>query len=141
MGAELSGAAKNKILIVEDHPATANYLAQFINDAFPGATLEIASSAEIAVSLCKAEKPRLVVMDISLPGLNGIEAARQIKSISPSIQVVMHSSFDDQAHQLKCREVGADAFVSKTCSDIELIPAIAALLSVPLDACADSQVT
>ncbi len=116
------------ILIVDDHRATVDLLLYLLNRAFPERAMRSAGSAEEALDLCRTTLPRLVIMDIGLPGASGIEAARQIKALSPAVAVVMHSSHDHAVYREQCATLGAEAFVSKSRTHADLIPAIARLL-------------
>jgi len=118
-----------KVLIVEDHAATRNAVSALLAWAFPGCELLIAPSAEGAFLLCDSEVPDLVIMDIALPGMNGIEATRHIKMRYPGTQVVMHSNSDMQVYQDESRLAGAVAFVSKRRTSLELVPVITRLFS------------
>lgn len=117
------------ILIVEDHRRTMDLLLYLLGNAFPGQAMRTANSAEEALASCRIALPRLVVMDIRLPGISGIDAARQIKALSPAVRVVMHSNHDHAIFREQCAAAGADAFVSKTQSHAELVPAVTLLLS------------
>ena len=117
------------ILIVDDHRPTVQLLLDMLAGAFPGQAMLSACSAEEALAMCHANAPRVVVMDIGLPGANGIDAAREIKALSSAVGVVMHSNYDLAIYRERCTAVGADAFVSKTRTHGELVPAIALLLS------------
>jgi len=88
-----------------------------------------ASSGEEALALVPVEAPRLVVMDISLPGMSGIEATRQIKAVLPSTQVVMLTIYEGDTYRADARTAGASAYVTKRAMQAELMPALAALLS------------
>jgi DNA-binding NarL/FixJ family response regulator len=75
-------------------------------------------------------------MDIRLPGMSGIEATRQIKAISPSVQVVMLTIHEDDSYRADATAAGASAYVEKQAMHTKLIPTLAALLA---NATADDQ--
>jgi DNA-binding NarL/FixJ family response regulator len=116
------------ILVVEDHPGTRAMVLALLRSAFPGCQLLEADSAERALPLFEAKAPQLVVMDIALPGMNGIQATQRIKASHPDTLVVMHSSSDLPVYREEARAVGASAFVGKGRSSGELVPVIADLL-------------
>jgi len=117
------------ILIVEDHEGMRQSMRKWLSSAFEDTDFFDASTGEAAVELCKHTRPDLVVMDIKLPGINGIEATKQIKKILPDTKVVMLTIYDVQAFQAGAIEAGASAFISKNSMYHELIPTIQRLIS------------
>lgn len=116
------------ILLVEDHAATRAAVATVLGTAFPDCRLLGSDSAEGALDLCASELPRLVIMDIALPKMNGVDAAREIRQRFPQTQVVMLSNHDMQIYRDSAHAAGAAAFVSKRSAATELVPVISALL-------------
>lgn len=116
------------ILLVEDHAGTRLAVMELLRSAFACCRLLAADSAEAALPLCAAEAPAIVVMDISLPGINGIDATRLIRQAHPGTQVIMHSSSDQPIYREESLAAGAAAFVGKGRSGGELVAAIDALL-------------
>jgi len=116
------------ILIVEDHSAIRNALKQWLKLEFPRVNIIDAATGEDAVNIVKAITPDLVLMDISLPGMNGIEATRQITSTSPSSKVIILSVYDDVVYRAKAASAGISAYVPKRLMNIELIPTMKKLM-------------
>jgi len=117
------------ILIVEDHDTVRMALRDWLKMEFPRYRVIEATSAEEAISLVPIESPCLVVMDIGLPGMNGIEAARRIRATRPSPHIVMLTLHEDDAHRARATAAGASGYVSKRAMEAELIPTLAAVLA------------
>ncbi len=85
-----------------------------------------AENGRQAVSLAEQLKPDVVVMDIKMPDLNGIEACRQIRDALPDTQVVMLSMHSDEAYVLRALKAGARAYLLKDSAEADLARAIRA---------------
>ena len=94
----------NNILIVEDHQGVRQSLREWLELSFPQYHLVEAASGEEALKVARTTVPRLVIMDIGLPGINGIEATQGIKTASPESRVVMLTIYDDEALILSGRK-------------------------------------
>ena len=70
------------------------------------------------------EQPEVVLMDIDMPGVNGIDGVRIIKEIAPDIHVLMHTIFDDDEKIFRSLAAGADGYILKTSTPLELYNAI-----------------
>jgi DNA-binding NarL/FixJ family response regulator len=116
------------ILIVEDHQGVRQSLREWLELSFPGYQLLEAGSGEDGVALAQTMSPCLVIMDIGLPGMSGIEAAQSIKAAVPTTHVVMLTMFDDDAHRADAVAAGVSAYVPKRKVQTELLPVLTGLL-------------
>ena len=83
-----------------------------------------ASNGEEAVDLARKFNPDVIVMDVSMPRMNGVEATLQIKTEFPSVRVVALSMYQDKQIARTMIEAGAEAFLTKSVSCAELLQAI-----------------
>jgi DNA-binding NarL/FixJ family response regulator len=116
------------LLVVDDHAGVRQTVMALVSTEFPQFRLLEAECAEDALTLCGAEQPDLIVLDITLPGMDGFEATRRIKAAWPAIVIVMHSSSDMPVYRDASLAAGAAAFVGKGRNSRTLVPIIAGLL-------------
>ena len=112
------------VLIADDHGIVRSGLSMLIDRQ---ADMHVCSEAEDgieAVEHALAERPDVAVLDVSMPRLTGLHAARQIRAQSPDVQVLMLSMHDDDAYFFESLEAGAAGYVSKRGADEDLIGAI-----------------
>ena len=117
------------LLIVDDHAGVRQTVMTLVSSEYPHWRLLEAGCAEDALTLCDAERPDLIVLDIKLPGMDGFEATRRIKESWPGTVVVMHSSSDMPVYRDASLAAGAAAFVGKGRNSRTLVPLIASLLA------------
>ncbi len=120
---------KARILIVDDVGVVRANLREWLEAVFPAAHVSEAASGEEAVAMAEEEGPHVVVMDIALPGINGIEAARRIKAIRPGARVVMLTIHEESDYRREAESAGADAYVFKRRMASDLIPAVTRLMA------------
>jgi DNA-binding NarL/FixJ family response regulator len=120
---------KPHILIVEDHQGVRQSLREWLELSFPRYQVLEATSGEDAVTMVKALPPSLVIMDIGLPGMSGIEATQGIIAAAPATRVVMLTMHDDEAHRADAAAAGVSAYVAKRKVQKELLPVLTRLLA------------
>jgi DNA-binding NarL/FixJ family response regulator len=124
-----------RVLIADDHGVLRDGLGRVI-EAQPDLELVAAAAdgAE-AVELCRATGPDVVLMDLEMPVLDGIEATRRIRSAQPGVAVVVLTSFSDRERILRALDAGAAGSLLKDAEPAELLRAIeaAARGEAPLD--------
>jgi len=113
-----------RVLIADDHGVVRSGLTLLIDRQVD---MEVAAEAEDgieAVERALQARPDVAVLDVSMPRLTGLHAARQIRDHAESIQVLMLSMHDDEAYFFDALEAGASGYVSKRGADSDLIDAI-----------------
>lgn len=113
-----------KILIVDDHALVREGFHKLLEMEPEFTVAGEASSAKEALERTKELSPDIVLMDIKLPQVNGIEATRQLKQAFPDTEVVILSMFDEEEYVLEAFKAGAIGYVLKESSKSELIRAI-----------------
>jgi DNA-binding NarL/FixJ family response regulator len=116
------------ILIVDDRNLIRNALREWLGVNFPGCYVIEAASGEEAILMAQVSSPHVVVMDIDLPGMSGIQATARIKAMLPATPVVILSLHDNTIHRAHAAIAGASAYVVKGRISSELQPALAAHL-------------
>ena len=122
-----------KFLIVEAHGVLRRALRGWLETKFPGCHIVEATSGDEAVAIAQAISPHVVIMDISLPGMNGLASMAQIKAVEPATLVLVLTTFEDEIYYTTAAAKGADAYVPKARMLTNLQPALAALLSLHQD--------
>ncbi len=115
---------KIRILVVDDHTLVREGFAKMLELEPQFEVLGQASSAREALEKTKALKPDIVLMDIKLPGINGIEATKMIKKEFPDIEVIILSMYDEEEYVMESVKAGATGYVLKDISQEELFSAI-----------------
>jgi len=100
------------ILIVDD----ASFMRMMIKDILTKSGFEIAGEAEnglVAIEKYKELRPELVIMDITMPEMDGIQAVKEIKSLDPNAKIIMCSAMGQQAMVIEAIQAGARDFIVK----------------------------
>ena len=113
---------KPRLLIADDHKIFAEGLKRLLNADFDIAG--VVEDGRELVAAAEKLRPDVIVADISMPMLNGIEAVRQIKKVHPEIKVVFLTMHPDVAYAVNAFETGASGYVLKNSAPDELITAI-----------------
>jgi len=115
----------NPILVVDDNEQILDILSQYIKkENWPFIT---AASGEDALKMFKAVDPSLILLDIMLPGIDGLEVCRRIRSVS-SVPILMITARDEDADRILGLDIGADDYIVKPFSNVELLMRVRAIL-------------
>jgi len=112
------------ILLVDDHKLMRDGIRSILERGSEFRVVGEAETGTEAVQFCKKSHPDLVVMDIGLPGMNGIEATTEIVRHSPQTRVLILSMYDDENAVVGALRSGARAFVLKKASSADLVDAL-----------------
>jgi DNA-binding NarL/FixJ family response regulator len=115
-----------RILLADDHVTVRQGLKMLIESQRDMTVVSEASDGTAAVEQARALRPDVVVMDISMPGMNGLVATRTLKSIQPDSVIVILTRHGDDAYLEELLRAGADGYVLKQSAASELVQAIRA---------------
>ena len=116
-----------RVLLADDHTLIRAGLRLVVEQQPEFTVVGEASNGREAVALAQALKPDIVVMDIGMPNLNGIEAAGQIRGSLPDTQIVMLSMHSDEGYVLRALKAGARGYLLKDSAEEDLIHAVEAV--------------
>ncbi|HEX4003620.1 MAG TPA: response regulator transcription factor [Candidatus Acidoferrales bacterium] len=120
-----------RILIADDNEQVRNGVTSFLS-ADP--TCEVcgeAASGEQAMQMVRELAPDVVLLDVSMPGLSGLETARLLRPELPNVKIIMMSQHDPVQLLPQALDAGADACVDKCCVTTDLMPAIRSVTGNP----------
>lgn len=121
---------KNKtILIVDDHPVVVSGLQQLLNQVEGMEAAGAVGNAFDAMAFLKKRAVDIVLLDINLPDINGIDLCRKIKKEFPEIKIIGISTFSERSYVLRMLENGASGYLIKSASPEEITQAIRTVIS------------
>src|SRR3974390_780455 len=112
------------ISIVEDNPRTTKHLKELLNGDPNLRCLGDYPTGEAAVHGVPLEKPDVLLVDINLPGISGIECVQQLKEKMPSLQILMLTAYEESDLIFNSLRAGASGYLLKKTASTELIPSI-----------------
>jgi DNA-binding NarL/FixJ family response regulator len=110
-----------RVLLAEDHPVVRSGLLQLLGNVEQVDVVGAATGGEEAVRLATAERPDVVLMDLEMPDLDGIEATRRIRAAAPGVNVVLLTAFSDRERILDAIDAGAVGYLLKDVEPDELV--------------------
>lgn len=117
------------ILLVDDHPKALEIFELRLKSL--GHRITIAHNGEVAISIVERDRPDLVVLDVTMPEVNGFQACRAIKRMHPQMPVIILTAKTEAADRFWAFQSGADEFLNKPIDPAFLVQKIQALLSPP----------
>ena len=126
---ETTPQLKGRILVVDDEPDIVAILTKYFTDA--GYSVDAASHGGDALIAVSQYRPDVVLLDVLMEGLNGVQVLERILALDPGIRVIMISGSGDSTHRPKAMAMGAFAYVPKPLSLSDLHRAVSAALAKP----------
>jgi two-component system nitrate/nitrite response regulator NarL len=117
-----------RILIVDDKPDIRKMIREFLEAESDLMVCGEGADGQQAVDRAASLQPHVIVLDVSMPVMNGFDAARQILQASPRVLILILSLHDDRQYTLGAKDCGAHGFLAKRDAAEFLRPAISALL-------------
>ena len=113
-----------QVLLVDDHKIMRDGIKAILRHSEEFQVMGEAESGTEALQICRAKRPDIILMDIGLPGLNGIETTTEILRHCPDVKIIILSMYDDEHSVVSAIRSGARAFVLKKASDDDLLNAL-----------------
>jgi len=113
-----------QVLLVDDHKIMRDGIKAILRHSEEFQVMGEAESGTEALQICRAKRPDIILMDIGLPGLNGIETTTEILRHCPDVKIIVLSMYDDEHSVVSAIRSGARAFVLKKASDDDLLNAL-----------------
>jgi len=112
------------ILLVDDNPVFLRIATHFLQQQAEVVIVGVASRGEEALGQIQDLRPQVVLLDLSLPGLSGLEVIPLLRIKLPKVKIIALTLMDADGYRQAALAAGADDFVSKTTLNIHLLPAI-----------------
>jgi DNA-binding NarL/FixJ family response regulator len=116
-----------RVLIADDHPVFRNGMRALLNSVPDMEVVGEASTGDEVIALAASLQPDVILMDVQMPGVGGIEATRRIVLTSPHITVLVVTMFEDEESVFAALRAGARGYVLKGASPTEMVRAIQAV--------------
>lgn len=113
-----------RILIVDDHTLVRDALCRLLESEEDIQVVAQAGSGEEALSLCRQEKPDLVILDYGLPDMDGLETTKKLMELRPKTRVLILTMYENEEYATRLIQAGASGFVVKAAATDELLSAV-----------------
>lgn len=125
------------LLLVDDHELVRAGIRRLLDDAPGIRVVGEADSGEQAIKLVKEKRPGIVVMDVNMPGVGGLETTRKLLQIDPDLKIIIVTVHAEEPYPSKLLEAGALGYLTKSCAVKEIVEAIYAVNEGQRYLCAD----
>jgi DNA-binding NarL/FixJ family response regulator len=115
---------KKRVVVVEDNPGLRDQLVQILGSAEDIGCVGAFGSAEEALKEIPVCKPDVVLMDIKLPGMQGIECVAELKRTMPTLQIIMVTIYEDSERLFRALKAGANGYLVKSSPPNQLLEAV-----------------
>jgi DNA-binding NarL/FixJ family response regulator len=115
---------KKRVMIVEDDQEIRNSFSLIVNSSQRFMVVGAYGDCEEAISSLNKDKPEIVLMDIELPGMNGIKGTQIIKEKNPNAEVIMVTVYEDSELVFEALKAGASGYITKSANYMELLSAL-----------------
>ncbi len=116
-----------KVLLVDDHQLVRSGIRRILDDAPDVEVIGEAGSGEEALRQARSEQPDVVLMDVSMPGIGGLEATRKLLRTSPELKIIALTIYMEEPYPSRLLEAGASGYLTKGCDVEEILRAIRAV--------------
>jgi DNA-binding response OmpR family regulator len=117
---------RGSVLVVDDEPTIAEVVSRYLQRA--GYDTRIAVDGRTALNLARTLRPDLVVLDLMLPGIDGLEVCRRLRVQDPGLPIVMLTALGEESDRVLGLEIGADDYITKPFSPRELVLRVQSVL-------------
>ena len=118
-----------RVVLADDHKIVREGLRRLLEMEPAMEIVGEADDGRVAVEMSSRLLPDIVIMDLSMPNLNGVEATRQIRAGNPEVQVIALSMHSDPSYVARMLKAGASGYLLKDCASVELVGAIRKVIS------------
>ena len=112
------------VMLVDDHDLVRKGIRRLLDDASGIKVVAEAVDGEQAIKQVRKKKPDVILMDVSMPGIGGLEATRKITSSLPDVKIIVVTIHDDDPFPARLLEAGASGYITKGCDVEEIVSAI-----------------
>jgi len=112
------------VMLVDDHGLVRKGIKRLLKDVSGIEVVAEAENGEQAIRQVRKEKPDVILMDISMPGIGGLEATRKISQVVPGVKIIAVTIHDDDPFPARLLEAGASGYLTKGCDVQEIVSAI-----------------